>query len=43
MEQLVRNKPPESETAAFLPASDIDTGVIPIRTSGRGMMQVGRT
>ena len=40
MEQLVRNNPPESESAGFLPASDIDTGVIPIRTSGRGMMQV---
>jgi phosphate transport system ATP-binding protein len=31
MEQVVRNKPPES---------DIDTGVIPMRTSGRGMLQV---
>jgi phosphate transport system ATP-binding protein len=40
MEQLVRNKPPESEPAGFMPASDIDTGVIPIRTSGRGMLQV---
>jgi phosphate transport system ATP-binding protein len=40
MEQLVRSKPPETESAGFLPASDIDTGVIPIRTSGRGMLQV---
>jgi phosphate transport system ATP-binding protein len=40
MEQLVRSKPPESEPAGFPPASDIDTGVIPIRTSGRGMLQV---
>jgi phosphate transport system ATP-binding protein len=40
MEQLVRSKPPEAESAGFLPASDIDTGVIPIRASGRGMLQV---
>jgi phosphate transport system ATP-binding protein len=40
MEQLVRNKPPESESSGFLPASDIDTGVIPMRASGRGMLQV---
>jgi phosphate transport system ATP-binding protein len=40
MEQLVRSKPPEAEPPGFLPASDIDTGVIPIRTSGRGMLQV---
>ena len=40
MEQLVRNKPPESDPAGFMPVSDIDTGVIPIRTSGRGMLQV---
>ncbi len=41
MEQLVRNKqPPEVESGGFPPASDIDTGVIPIRTSGRGMLQV---
>jgi phosphate transport system ATP-binding protein len=40
MEQLVRNKPPESESAAFMPVSDIDTGVIPMRASGRGMLQV---
>jgi hypothetical protein len=40
MEQLVRNKPPEPESSGFLPASDIDTGVIPMRTSGRGMLQV---
>jgi phosphate transport system ATP-binding protein len=40
MERLVRNKPPEPESTGFLPASDIDTGVIPIRTSGRGMLQV---
>src|SRR6204780_153347 len=41
MERLVRNKPPESDPAGFMPVSDIDTGVIPIRTSGRGMLQVG--
>jgi len=40
MEQLVRNKPPESDPAGFMPVSDIDTGVIPIRVSGRGMLQV---
>jgi phosphate transport system ATP-binding protein len=40
MERLVRNKPPESDPAGFMPVSDIDTGVIPIRTSGRGMLQV---
>ena len=40
MERLVRNKPPEPESTGFLPASDIDTGAIPIRTSGRGMLQV---
>ena len=40
MEQLVRSKPPEAESSGFLPASDIDTGVIPIRASGRGMLQV---
>jgi phosphate transport system ATP-binding protein len=40
MELLVRNKPPESESSGFLPASDIDTGVIPMRASGRGMLQV---
>jgi phosphate transport system ATP-binding protein len=40
MEQLVRNKPPESDPAGFMPVSDIDTGVIPIRASGRGMLQV---
>src|SRR6202451_2461024 len=40
MEQLVRNKPPDSDPAGFMPVSDIDTGVIPIRTSGRGMLQV---
>jgi phosphate transport system ATP-binding protein len=40
MEQLVRSKPPEAESSGFLPVSDIDTGVIPIRASGRGMLQV---
>jgi len=40
MEQLVRNKRPDSDLGAFSPASDIDTGVIPMRASGRGMMQV---
>jgi phosphate transport system ATP-binding protein len=40
MEQLVRSKPPEAEPSGFAPASDIDTGVIPMRASGRGMLQV---
>ena len=40
MEQLVRSKPPEAESGGFPPVSDIDTGVIPMRASGRGMMQV---
>jgi phosphate transport system ATP-binding protein len=40
MEQLVRTKLPESDPGGFMPASDIDTGVIPMRASGRGMMQV---
>ena len=30
----------ERESTGFMPATDIDTGVIPIRTSGRGMLQV---
>jgi phosphate transport system ATP-binding protein len=40
MEQLVRSKLPESDHGGFLPATDIDTGVIPMRASGRGMLQV---
>ena len=40
MEQLVRSKPPEPESSGFPPVSDIDTGAIPIRASGRGMLQV---
>jgi len=40
MEQLVRNTPPDGSSAGFVPASEIDTGVIPIRHSGRGMLQV---
>ena len=40
MATLVRSMPSERETTGFLPATDIDTGVIPIRTSGRGMLQV---
>jgi phosphate transport system ATP-binding protein len=32
--------PSETESAGFVPATDIDSGVIPIRTSGRGMLQV---
>jgi phosphate transport system ATP-binding protein len=40
MEQLVRSKPPEAKSGGFPPASDIDTGVIPMRASGRGMLQV---
>jgi phosphate transport system ATP-binding protein len=40
MEQLVKDRPPEGGSGGFPPATDIDTGVIPIRTSGRGMLQV---
>jgi phosphate transport system ATP-binding protein len=40
MEQVVRSKPPGPEPSGFPPVSDIDTGVIPIRASGRGMLQV---
>jgi phosphate transport system ATP-binding protein len=40
MEQLVRTKLPESEPGGFVPATDIDSGVIPMRASGRGMLQV---
>ena len=40
MEPLVRSMPSGPETSGFPPASDIDTGVIPIRPSGRGMLQV---
>jgi len=29
-----------SEASGFPPASDVDTGVIPIRASGRGMLQI---
>jgi phosphate transport system ATP-binding protein len=32
--------PTERESVGFPPVSDIDTGVIPIRASGRGLMQV---
>jgi len=32
--------PPESKTSGFPPATDVDTGVIPIRPSGRGMLQM---
>jgi phosphate transport system ATP-binding protein len=41
MATLVKSMPSESESSTgFPPASDIDTGVIPIRSSGRGMLQV---
>ena len=41
MATLVKSMPSERESSkGFFPASDIDTGVIPIRTSGRGMLQV---
>jgi phosphate transport system ATP-binding protein len=40
MATLVRSMPSEREPTGFPPATDIDTGVIPIRTSGRGMLQV---
>src|SRR5579862_1708441 len=37
MATLVRSMPSDREPTGFMPATDIDTGVIPIRTSGRGM------
>jgi len=40
MATLVRSMASERESTGFMPATDIDTGVIPIRTSGRGMLQV---
>ncbi len=40
MDSLVNTMPSERESAGFMPASDVDTGVIPIRASGRGMLQV---
>jgi phosphate transport system ATP-binding protein len=40
MDQSVRNKPPQADTGGLLPAHDSDTGVIPMRPSGRGMLQV---
>jgi phosphate transport system ATP-binding protein len=41
MATVVKGMPSErGSSTGFFPASDIDTGVIPIRTSGRGMLQV---
>jgi phosphate transport system ATP-binding protein len=40
MEQLVKSMAGPEASGGFPPASDIDTGVIPIRHSGRGMLQV---
>jgi phosphate transport system ATP-binding protein len=40
MEVVVNRMSSERESNGFPPASDIDTGVIPIRPSGRGMLQV---
>ncbi len=37
MEQVVNSMPSGPEPSGFPPATDIDTGVIPIRPSGRGM------
>ncbi len=37
MEQVVNSNPGSPEPSGFPPATDIDTGVIPIRPSGRGM------
>src|SRR5579863_7753654 len=40
METSVKKVASDREPKGFMPATDIDTGVIPIRTSGRGMLQV---
>jgi phosphate transport system ATP-binding protein len=40
METVVKSMASGSEMGGFPPATDIDTGVIPIRPSGRGMLQV---
>jgi len=40
MEPLVRNNLPEPDLRGLTPAPDIDNGVIPMRVSGRGVMQV---
>jgi phosphate transport system ATP-binding protein len=40
MEPRVRKTPSSSDQSGFPPATDIDTGIIPIRPSGRGMLQV---
>ena len=37
METSVKRMATDREPKGFPPATDIDTGVIPIRTSGRGM------
>jgi phosphate transport system ATP-binding protein len=37
MEQVVNSKPSGPELSGFPPATDIDTGVIPIRASGRSL------
>ena len=37
MEQVVNSMPSGPETSGFPPATDIDTGVIPIRPSGRSL------
>jgi phosphate transport system ATP-binding protein len=40
MEPRVRKNPGSGDQSGFPPATDIDTGIIPIRASGRGMLQV---
>jgi phosphate transport system ATP-binding protein len=40
MESSLNNVTNGSKTTGFPPATDIDTGVIPIRPSGRGMLQL---
>ena len=40
MDSLVKSMAAPEAPGGFPPASDIDTGVIPIRHSGRGMLQV---
>ncbi|MGA8709042.1 MAG: phosphate ABC transporter ATP-binding protein PstB [Steroidobacteraceae bacterium] len=40
MDTIANGMTSESKISGFPPASDIDTGVIPIRPSGRGMLQL---
>src|SRR5579864_3285894 len=40
MDKTTAHMPPESKTSGFPPPTEVDTGVIPIRPSGRGMLQM---